>query len=175
MRLILALFCLLMFAALTSAEGAWTLWMIGASSPWDSVGTFSTRELCAEALHQQSSGGREAGAQGHRRRAGWVVRRNGCWPGHSRAVPPRHRRPARTQGEVTGARRTQGSDTVACKGGGSMATTSAERKAVLEVRVTKPNGEKWHHASLYVPQFEATATFRAIVKKIKKDYPDINQ
>ena len=66
-----------------------------------------------------------------------------------------------------------------------MATTSGEGKAVLEVRVTKPNGEKWHHASLYVPQFEATATFRAIIKatatfraiikKIKKDYPDINQ
>ena len=54
MRLILTLFCLLMFTALTSAEGAWTLWMMGASSPWDSVGTFSTRELCAEALHQQA-------------------------------------------------------------------------------------------------------------------------
>jgi len=56
-----------------------------------------------------------------------------------------------------------------------MATASVEGKAVLEVRVTKPNGEKWHHDSLYVPQFEATATFRAIIKKIKKDYPDINQ
>jgi len=56
-----------------------------------------------------------------------------------------------------------------------MATDSGEGKAVFEVRVTKPNGEKWHHASLYVPQFEATATFRAIIKKIKKDYPDINQ
>jgi|SRR5690242_5744220 hypothetical protein len=54
MRLILTLFRLLMFTALTSAEGAWTLWMMGASSPWDSVGTFSTRELCAEALHQQA-------------------------------------------------------------------------------------------------------------------------
>ena len=30
-------------------------------------------------------------------------------------------------------------------------------------------------ARQYVPQFEATATFRAIIKKIKKDYPDINQ
>ena len=39
-----------------------------------------------------------------------------------------------------------------------MATTPG--KAVLEVRVLKPNGEKWHHASVYVPQFEATATFR---------------
>ena len=54
MRLILTLFGLLMFTALTSAEGAWTLWMMGASSPWDPVGTFSTRELCAEALHQQA-------------------------------------------------------------------------------------------------------------------------
>ena len=54
MRLILTLFCLLMFTTLTSAEGAWTLWMMGASSPWDSVGTFSTRELCAEALHQHA-------------------------------------------------------------------------------------------------------------------------
>jgi len=53
MRLILTLFCLLMFTTLASAEGAWTLWMMGAASPWDSVGTFSTRELCMEALHQQ--------------------------------------------------------------------------------------------------------------------------
>jgi hypothetical protein len=45
-----------MFALATSAsaEGAWTLWMMGASSPWDSVGTFSTREQCMEALHQQA-------------------------------------------------------------------------------------------------------------------------
>jgi hypothetical protein len=61
------------------------------------------------------------------------------------------------------------------QGGPAMATASVEGNAVLEVRVTKPNGEKWHHASLYVPQFEATATFRAIIKKIKKDYQDINQ
>jgi hypothetical protein len=47
-----------------------------------------------------------------------------------------------------------------------MATDSVDGKAVLEV---------WHHASMYVPQFEATATFRAIIKKIKKDHPDINQ
>ena len=53
MRLILTLFCLLIFTTLASAEGAWTLWMMGAASPWDSVGTFSTRELCMEALHQQ--------------------------------------------------------------------------------------------------------------------------
>jgi hypothetical protein len=54
MRLILTLVCLLMFTTLASAEGAWTLWMMGAASPWDSVGTFSTRELCMEALHQQA-------------------------------------------------------------------------------------------------------------------------
>jgi hypothetical protein len=41
-----------MLALATSAfaEGAWTLWMMGASSPWDSIDTFSTRELCMEAL-----------------------------------------------------------------------------------------------------------------------------
>jgi hypothetical protein len=27
--------------------------MMGASSPWDSIGTFSTLEMCMEALHQQ--------------------------------------------------------------------------------------------------------------------------
>jgi len=52
-----------------------------------------------------------------------------------------------------------------------MATDSVEGKTVLEVKVTRPNGEKWHHASLYVTQFEATATFRAIIKKIKKGLP----
>jgi hypothetical protein len=36
-----------------------------------------------------------------------------------------------------------------------MATAPGEGKAVLEVRVFKPNGEKGHHAS-------------------EKDYPDIN-
>jgi hypothetical protein len=45
---------LLALATSASAEGAWTLWMMGASSPWDSVGTFSTWELCMEALHQQA-------------------------------------------------------------------------------------------------------------------------
>jgi len=29
-----------------------------------------------------------------------------------------------------------------------MATASVEGKAVMEIRVFKPNGEKWHHASL---------------------------
>jgi len=46
--------CLLTLATSTFAEGAWTLWMMGASSPWDSVVTFSTRKLCMDALHQQA-------------------------------------------------------------------------------------------------------------------------
>ena len=46
---------LLAVATAASAEGAWTLWMMGASSPWDSIGTFDTRELCIEALHQSSA------------------------------------------------------------------------------------------------------------------------
>jgi len=46
--------CLLALATSVSAEGAWTLWMMGASSPWDSVGTFSARERCMEAVHQQA-------------------------------------------------------------------------------------------------------------------------
>ena len=53
---------LVMFTALgllgaatsASAGGAWTMWMMGAASPWDSVGTFPTREQCLEALHQQA-------------------------------------------------------------------------------------------------------------------------
>ena len=46
--------CLLALATSVSAEGAWTLWMMGTSSPWDSVGTFSARERCIEAVHQQA-------------------------------------------------------------------------------------------------------------------------
>ena len=53
-RFSLALLCLLTLTTSASAEGAWTLWMMGASSPWDSIGTFATRELCIEALHQQT-------------------------------------------------------------------------------------------------------------------------
>jgi hypothetical protein len=45
--------CLLALATSALAENSWTLWMIDASSPWDSLGTFSTRELCMEALHRQ--------------------------------------------------------------------------------------------------------------------------
>jgi hypothetical protein len=54
-----------MFALATSAsaEGAWTLWMMGASSPWDAVGIFSTRELCMEALHQQAQAVEKLGLQ----------------------------------------------------------------------------------------------------------------
>jgi hypothetical protein len=53
-RFSFALLCLLALATSASAEGAEMLWMMGASSPWDSVGTFATRELCMEALHQQA-------------------------------------------------------------------------------------------------------------------------
>ena len=42
-RFSLALLCLLALVTSASAEGA-----------WDSVGTFSTRELCMDALHQQA-------------------------------------------------------------------------------------------------------------------------
>jgi hypothetical protein len=45
---------LLLGAASASAEGAWMLWMMGASSPWDSVGSFATKEECVAALHQEA-------------------------------------------------------------------------------------------------------------------------
>jgi hypothetical protein len=51
---VLALYGLLVCATSAAAEGAWTLWMMGASSPWDSVGTFPTREQCVDALHQEA-------------------------------------------------------------------------------------------------------------------------
>ena len=51
---VLALYGLLVCATSAAAEGAWTLWMMGASSPWDSVDTFPTREQCVEALHQEA-------------------------------------------------------------------------------------------------------------------------
>jgi hypothetical protein len=36
------------------AEAAWMLWMMGNASPWDSVGTYSTKEECVAALHQEA-------------------------------------------------------------------------------------------------------------------------
>jgi hypothetical protein len=54
MRVLLALLCVLAIATWASAQNTWTLWMMGASSPWDSVGNFPTREQCMEALHQQA-------------------------------------------------------------------------------------------------------------------------
>jgi hypothetical protein len=54
MRILLVLLCLLAFTTSVSAQGTWTLWMMGASSPWDPVGSFPTREQCMEALHQQA-------------------------------------------------------------------------------------------------------------------------
>jgi hypothetical protein len=53
-RILIAILCLPALATSASGEGAWTMWMMGASSPWDSVGTFPTREQCMEALHQQA-------------------------------------------------------------------------------------------------------------------------
>ena len=53
-RILIAMLCLPALATLASGEGAWKMWMMGASSPWDSVGTFPTREQCMEALHQQA-------------------------------------------------------------------------------------------------------------------------
>jgi hypothetical protein len=58
-----ALYCLLDYAPSAAAEGAWTLWMMGASSPWDSVDTFTTREQCVEALHQQAQAVGKLGLQ----------------------------------------------------------------------------------------------------------------
>ncbi len=53
-RILIAMLCLPALATSASGEGAWTMWMMGSSSPWDSVGTFPTREQCMEALHQQA-------------------------------------------------------------------------------------------------------------------------
>ena len=58
--------CLLTLATSAFAEGAWTMWMMGAESPWDSVGTFPTREQCLEALHQQAQAVEKLGARSPR-------------------------------------------------------------------------------------------------------------
>lgn len=53
-RLILLTLTVLILHTSASAEGGWVLWMMGGDSPWDSVGTFPTREECAAAMHQQA-------------------------------------------------------------------------------------------------------------------------
>jgi hypothetical protein len=50
----------------------------------------------------------------------------------------------------------------------------AEGIALLEIKLTKPNGGIWHHIKLNVPQFEAVKTFKEIVAKVRKDYPTSN-
>ena len=60
---VVALYCLLACATSAAAEGAWTLWMMGASSPWDAVHTFPTREQCVEALHQEAQAVEKLGLQ----------------------------------------------------------------------------------------------------------------
>ena len=52
--MIATLCCLLTVAPSSYAEGAWKLWMMGASSPWDSVGSFATKEECVASLHQEA-------------------------------------------------------------------------------------------------------------------------
>ena len=36
------------------AEAGWMLWMMGNGSPWDSVGTYATKEECVAALHLEA-------------------------------------------------------------------------------------------------------------------------
>jgi hypothetical protein len=76
MWILLARIYLLVIATSASAEGTWKLWMMGASSPWDSVGTFPARAQCVEAMHKEAQANREAGAQGDRGRIRRVIRRN---------------------------------------------------------------------------------------------------
>jgi hypothetical protein len=54
MWILLARIYLLVIATSASAEGTWKLWMMGASSPWDSVGTFPARAQCVEAMHKEA-------------------------------------------------------------------------------------------------------------------------
>jgi hypothetical protein len=51
---VIVVICVLAVATSVLAEGAWTLWMMGGDSPWDSIGSFQTREECVAALHQQA-------------------------------------------------------------------------------------------------------------------------
>ncbi|HKW95360.1 MAG TPA: hypothetical protein VJX92_25975 [Methylomirabilota bacterium] len=48
-------------AAVASADDSWTLWMMGAASPWDSVGTFPSKEECVAALRQQAQAVQKVG------------------------------------------------------------------------------------------------------------------
>ena len=88
-----------MLALATSAfaEGAWTLWMMGASSPWDSVGTFSTRELCMEALHQQVQAVEKLGLKVTEDAAAGSFLATGADQDVRGRCLPRHRRPSRIQ------------------------------------------------------------------------------
>lgn len=61
--ILFAALSLVAFAAVASAEASWTLWMMGASSPWDSVGSFPTKEECVAALQQQAQAVRKIGLQ----------------------------------------------------------------------------------------------------------------
>jgi len=53
-RLIPTTLVLLLATATPALADGWVLWIQGGDSPWDSVSTFSSREECAGALHQQA-------------------------------------------------------------------------------------------------------------------------
>jgi hypothetical protein len=58
---VIVFFCVLAVATSVLAEGAWTLWMMGGDSPWDSVGSFPTREECVTAHTPGPLGGNGCG------------------------------------------------------------------------------------------------------------------